>query len=165
MKPATNMRPIDQAFAQIAAAIESFGNGKLNYIAGIFFSLAATLAAAGVNALDTAYTSWTLAGALAGTACALLWHPNGETTRVVAGRAIFAFASGCIIPRISTYFFPWLAEFTKDPLILLGVGMVSALVGFTIGHGVVRLLQKREEKVAREAVLRATGVDLKEAEK
>ena len=150
MKRSTDAMSEHSAFSQISSAIDHAFGGRLTEASAAFFGLASLAYAIGAGD-DTGSSSiaYATAGGLAGTACALLWHPRGGAKSVVVGRAIFAFASGIIVPRVLIHWFPWVEDLTRDGLCLAGAGMLCALGGFVLGHGCFVLLQRLEDRVSK----------------
>ena len=165
MKHTHRMLPdLNKANAIIVSAIETLTGRDLSIFSALLCVIGPLLGVSSVTDLDTLYTAWTLAGGMVGAGIAFSWRGATEPMRVVVGRAIFALVSGVGTPPLASFFYPQLENFTKNPILLACMGMVAALLGYTIGHAVVRLLQKREERIGREVLKRTIGIDIDDIE-
>lgn len=151
---------LNRAHALVLSALETVMPRHLTKASLIFMLLSPIIGISSVTDLDMAYAAWTLAGGIAGTGIALAWRSDGEMVRVVVGRASFALVSGMALPTLGNHYFPWLADLTKNPILLFSVGGLSALTGFLFGYAVFHLVQKRQDRLGRELLRRASGIDI-----
>lgn len=146
--------------ANLSAALETVNSKGLNKASIIMMLLSPIIGVSSVTDLDYIFTAWTLAGGIAGTSMALAWRKDGEMVRIVVGRATFALSSGVCTPPMLNHFFPWLADLTKNPMLLFMAGGLSALCGFVFGYGVFHVFEKRQERISTQIAQRI-GVDLR----
>ncbi len=153
------MSDLSRTFATISAAVETLSSRQLTRISIILMLLSPMIGISSVSDLDMLYTAWTLAGGIAGTGIAFAWRVDGELSRVIVGRATFALVSGMAIPPLTTHYFPWLADLTRNPILLFALGGLSALAGFLFGYAVFHIAQKRQNRISNEIVNRLAGRD------
>lgn len=145
--------------AHLSAALETLSGRPLTRVSIICLLISPIIGVSSVTDLDMLYAAWTLAGGIAGTGMAVAWRTDTEKVRIVMGRATFAMLSGVALPPLAGHYFPWLADLTKNPVLLFSFGALSALVGFLLGYAVFHLIQKRQNRIGSELLRRATGVD------
>ena len=145
--------------AHLSAAIETISCRQLTRLSVIFLMISPLVGVSSVTDLDMLYAAWTLAGGIAGTGMAIAWRKDGEAVRIVMGRATFAMLSGLAMPPLTGHYFPWLAELTKNPILLFSFGAVSALMGFLLGYAIFHLVQRRQDRIARQIAERVPGID------
>lgn len=102
---------------------------------------------------------WRMTGALCmGASLGLAWSclskQSKEEGRMTKARIIAGSVTGVFIPRmvesIYNWFSPWgtrikLEEY--DPLMLIAIGFLFAIVGFYIAHTILRGVEKEQKKV------------------
>jgi hypothetical protein len=98
------------------------------------------------------WSTMPLAGALLASAMAFVLNRKTEQIRLVMGRAIGAGVVGVVVPRVGTYFHPWLKEMALDPIVLFGVGFAFGLCGYVLAAVFVDKMFKKAPEFAERAV-------------
>lgn len=149
--------PHSNMFAHISLALETLSPRDLHWLASSIMMFGAIIGLTSVDALDSTYASWALAGGVVGTGMAVLWRQRGERISIVAGRASCALVGGIAGPRIAAYWFPSLTQVSRDPVLLFTQGALCALLSFLLGYAVFAVVQRRQTRIAESAVKRVTG--------
>jgi hypothetical protein len=139
----------------LISTLNSLTPHDLHWASTVVVILGAIVGVTSVDALDTVYATWTLAGGIVGTGISIAWRTHGETASIVVGRSLFALVGSIVGPPLVGHFFPSLNDLTRNPAMLLGEGVTAAIVSFLLGYAFFVVMQRRQNRISAAIMRRA----------